>query len=681
MDIDSSVLEEFLGEFIENFLEEKINLHLQNGYSLKNQLLEVDFEELEKFDPALADLLVSEPEFFIDTLEKKIASYNRFTSIKDHFYSPKIKLTKAPKLKNLNEVFTSKIGTLAKFSCMVISKSEIRKYAKIIRYKCNLCDTSFQEKRHYTTKGYRKKCEICKKFALEEDKEYSLQNLTNIVYMQVQETIESSKSLNPQKILLVVEGEMVDTVLSNVDYGNNITVTGIVHLEESREKFLRDKGITKTFVLVNNIESIKKDFEEISISETEEKEIKRFSKNPLLSELLINTIALDINGHDMIKRALLLQLFGGTKNKLRKNGEEFRSQIHILLMGDPGQAKSQFLRSIHSIAPKSIYADGSNSSGVGLTASVSEKNEFGERLCRAGALSLASGGFVMLDEMDKLSKENKEHLNQALEHGEVSINKASFSITISTKTSVLAAANPKHSSFDRNKSLISQFDFVPTTLSRFDLIFPLLDDVDEQKDNKTGYHLLNIHTGKENHLDVLDLGFVKKYIAYARKNINPEIPEILFNKIVDYYTRIRLESKSREVAPITPRVLTTLIRLCEANAKMRLSNVVEEKDIEVAKMLFSFCLDSVARNEKGEIDFNLITVGESTEKIKEKEPFTMIKQVILNIQKEYDYADLGLIVKEMTSLGYLEGETKDLIYRGLRKGLIYEKDKDKYAVM
>lgn len=681
MDIDSSVLEEFLGEFIENFLEEKINLHLQNGYSLKNQLLEVDFEELEKFDPALADLLVSEPEFFIDTLEKKIASYNRFTSIKDHFYSPKIKLTKAPKLKNLNEVFTSKIGTLAKFSCMVISKSEIRKYAKIIRYRCNLCDTSFQEKRHYTTKGYKKKCEICKKFALEEDKEYSLQNLTNIVYMQVQETIESSKSLNPQKILLVVEGEMVDTVLSNVDYGNNITVTGIVHLEESREKFLRDKGITKTFILVNNIESIKKDFEEISISETEEKEIKKFSKNPLLSELLINTIALDINGHDMIKRALLLQLFGGTKNKLRKNGEEFRSQIHILLMGDPGQAKSQFLRSIHSIAPKSIYADGSNSSGVGLTASVSEKNEFGERLCRAGALSLASGGFVMLDEMDKLTKENKEHLNQALEHGEVSINKASFSITISTKTSVLAAANPKHSSFDRNKSLISQFDFVPTTLSRFDLIFPLLDDVDEQKDNKTGYHLLNIHTGKENHLDVLDLGFVKKYIAYARKNINPEIPEILFNKIVDYYTRIRLESKSREVAPITPRVLTTLIRLCEANAKMRLSNVVEEKDIEVAKMLFSFCLDSVARNEKGEIDFNLITVGESTEKIKEKEPFAMIKQVILNIQKEYDYADLGLIVKEMTSLGYLEGETKDLIYRGLRKGLIYEKDKDKYAVM
>ena len=681
MDIDSSVLEEFLGEFIENFLEEKIDLHLQNGYSLKNQLLEVDFEELEKFDPALADLLVSEPEFFIDTLEKKIASYNRFTSIKDHFYSPKIKLTKAPKLKNLNEVFTSKIGTLAKFSCMVISKSEIRKYAKIIRYRCNLCDTSFQEKRHYTTKGYKKKCEICKKFALEEDKEYSLQNLTNIVYMQVQETIESSKSLNPQKILLVVEGEMVDTVLSNVDYGNNITVTGIVHLEESREKFLRDKGITKTFVLVNNIESIKKDFEEISISETEEKEIKKFSKNPLLSELLINTIALDINGHDMIKRALLLQLFGGTKNKLRKNGEEFRSQIHILLMGDPGQAKSQFLKCIHSIAPKSIYADGSNSSGVGLTASVSEKNEFGERLCRAGALSLASGGFVMLDEMDKLSKENKEHLNQALEHGEVSINKASFSITISTKTSVLAAANPKHSSFDRNKSLISQFDFVPTTLSRFDLIFTLLDNVDEQKDNKTGYHLLNIHTGKENHLDVLDLGFVKKYIAYARKNINPEIPEILFNKIVDYYTRIRLESKSREVAPITPRVLTTLIRLCEANAKMRLSNVVEEKDIEVAKMLFSFCLDSVARNEKGEIDFNLITVGESTEKIKEKEPFTMIKQVILNIQKEYDYADLGLIVKEMSSLGYLEGEIKDLIYRGLRKGLIYEKDKDKYAVM
>lgn len=675
-------LDSYLSDFVETCLMDKINTHICTTYSIKNTRLELDYEELEKYDLALADYLILYPESIIEKFEEHIKNLNIETPIGK--YSPKIIIKNVPKLKHLNEVFNKEKGSLVKFSCMVISKSKIRPLPTLISYVCNICESEIKQKRTYFSKGYKKLCDSCRKFSLVPSEKDSEHEHTNIVFVQVQETLESSKSLNPERLTLLVTGELTDDILPKVDHGDNITVTGIIHVEDSREKFFKEKGIKDYFLMVNNIESIKKDFEDIYISPAEEKQIIELSKSEKLDQILLNSIAKDVYGYDEIKKALLLQLFGGTKNKLKKSGVEERSQIHVLLIGDPGLAKSEFLRSVNAIAPKSIYADGGNSTAVGLTASVSEKNEFGERVCRAGALVLASGGMVQLDEFDKLSNENKEHLNQALEHGKVSINKANFSISVSAKTSVLAAANPKNSNFIPTNSLISQFNIVATTLSRFDLIFAIVDKIDEVRDRLTAKHMLKIHSGNYSDNFSLEPEFVKKYIAYARKNIQPVLTEKVRTKIEDYYTFVRLDSKIREVNPITPRVINNIVRLSEANAKMRLSNVVEEIDVEVARSLFTYCLNSIAKDDTGLIDPGVLHLGETKKQINERnerETFTMIRDVILNLTRERDLAELDLILKETASLGVTENRTKEILHILMKNGDIYEKNKDEYSLI
>ena len=215
----------------------------------------------------------------------------------------------------------------------------------------------------------------------------------------------------------------------------------------------------------------------------------------MIFDKIAKSIAPSIYGYDEIKRALVLQLFGGTPDKMLVDGSRIRSDMHILLIGDPGSAKTRLLQAVTTMVPKGIYISGKSTTSAGLTAAA-ERDEFSEGgwTLKAGALVLGSGGEVSIDEFDKISDEDKSALLEAMESQTISIAKAGIVAKFNARCSILAAANPKYGRFDPNIYPSEQFDIPPTLLSRFDLIFPIRDMLDEEQDKNIAKHILMQHS-------------------------------------------------------------------------------------------------------------------------------------------------------------------------------------------
>jgi replicative DNA helicase Mcm (EC 3.6.1.-) len=268
-----------------------------------------------------------------------------------------------------------------------------------------------------------------------------------------------------------------------------------------------------------SIKPRQKEFIEIEVTPEEEQKIKELAKDPHIFEKIAKSIAPSIYGYDEIKKALALQLFGGTPDKKLVDGGPIRSDIHILLIGDPGSAKTRLLQAVTSIVPKGIYVSGKSTSSAGLTAAA-ERDEFAEGgwTLKAGALVLGSGGEVSIDEFDKISDEDKSALLEALESQTISIAKAGIVAKFNAKASVLAAANPKYGRFDKNQYPAEQFDIPPALLSRFDLIFPIMDVLDEEQDKKIARHILVQHQAAG-----AQLAQIEEYEQVEAPPIEPEL--------------------------------------------------------------------------------------------------------------------------------------------------------------
>ena len=270
----------------------------------------------------------------------------------------------------------------------------------------------------------------------------------------------------------------------------------------------------------NYLEPIQEDFSEIDISKKEMKQIEELSKDPKVYEKMINSIAPTIFGHEKIKEALLLQLMGGVK-KFREKGITTRGDMHILLIGDPGSGKSQLLKRMSKIAPKARYISGKGTSGAGLTASVVKDEFLRGYALEAGALVLTNKGLCCIDELDKMSPEDRSAMHEALEQQTVTISKANIQATLRAETTVLAAANPKFGRFDPYELLAKQIDLPSTLINRFDLIFPIRDLPDSVRDEKMADFILSLHIDPMSKEEVIEQNLMKKYIAYAKQTIKP----------------------------------------------------------------------------------------------------------------------------------------------------------------
>ena len=348
-----------------------------------------------------------------------------------------------------------------------------------------------------------------------------------------------------------------------------------------------------------------------------------------------------------------------------------KKDIHILFVGDPGIGKSQMLKYVSKLAPRSIYTSGKGTTGAGLTAAA-VRDELGGWSLEAGALVLGDQGNVCVDELDKMRSEDRSALHEALEQQTVSIAKAGIMATLNSRCSVLAAANPKFGRFNRFKALAEQIDLPAPILSRFDLIFVIEDKPERKRDAEIAEHILKTH-------QVSSIGYeiepelLRKYIAYARKNINPELTDEANTVLKEFYVSTRNSNTEEEgPVPITARQLEAIIRLAEASAKLKLKDKVEREDAERAVKLQLACLRKIGVDpETGEIDIDKVE-GRTPKSDRDKLQRVMAEIELL--QEEYaGQAPRDVLITNMKEKFDVGEEKVDSIIKNLKhKGLIYE---------
>ena len=337
---------------------------------------------------------------------------------------------------------------------------------------------------------------------------------------------------------------------------------------------------------------------------------------------------------------------------------------HNFIANDVFVHNSQILRYVANLAPRAIYTSGKSSSAAGLTAAAVRDEFTGSWVLEAGVLVLADGGFALIDEFDKMSDRDRSAIHEALEQQSISISKAGITATLNARTTVIAAANPKYGRFNRHKSLPEQLDLPPTLLSRFDLIFLLLDEPDEKIDSAIARHILRVRRGeKEVTSPKIPYDLLKKYIAYARKNVHPKLSREAMDEIERYYVRMRRGIRQSKVEngvqpiPITPRQLEALIRLSEAHARMRLSDVVTREDAKAAVEIVEKTLKTIAVDEEGNVDISILEAGRSSRKINKMEK---LLEIIEELEEQGEYgAPVDDIVEEASKAGV--GTKKEIL--------------------
>ncbi len=484
----------------------------------------------------------------------------------------------------------------------------------------------------------------------------------------------------PRGVDVILDDDLVDRVKP----GDRIQLVGIFRSLGNRNAG-HNSALFKTVVLANNIVLLSSKsgggIAQATITDTDIRNINKIAKRKNVFDLLAQSLAPSIYGHDYIKKAILLMLLSGMEKNL-ENGTHLRGDINILMVGDPSTAKSQLLRFVLNTAPLAIATTGRGSSGVGLTAAVTQDKETGERRLEAGAMVLADRGVVCIDEFDKMSDVDRVAIHEVMEQQTVTIAKAGIHTSLNARCSVIAAANPIFGQYDTHKDPHKNIALPDSLLSRFDLLFIVTDDIEDKRDREVSEHVLRMHRyrqagteegapvreqafqtlgvgiqtdadsnkptpvyekfdvmlhagmtlttgrGREKKIEVLSIPFIKKYIQYAKSRVKPVLTQEASETISEIYVSLRnddMAGNQRKTSPMTVRTLETIIRLATAHAKSRLSNRVEKKDAIAAEHILRFALFKEVDEKEGARKRRKKTVADSeseTESSSEDEDVT-----------------------------------------------------------
>ena len=588
----------------EEFFREQYSSQMAKILSEGKGHIKIDYQILQKFNTELADALIESPEESIQAAQKALENMSVLEGLS--VYPRFFNLNKEDCIR-IRDLRSTHIGKLISVEGLIKRASEVRPEVVSAVFECVNCGQTYEKEQKSTELKAPYECSNCgqRKFEIIEKKMIDVQVIT---IEESPEDIEGSEQ--PSRISGYLRGDLVDPDFrKRVVPGNKVVLTGI--LKESPMKTSSKRY--DLYLEISYLEPKEMEFEEIEISPAEEKEILKLAKNPKIMDKIVSSIAPSIYGFNEIKRAIALQLFSGVR-KERPDGTVSRGDIHILLIGEPGTGKSMILKFVGSLAPKGRYVVGKSSTAAGITASVVRDELTGGFALEAGALVLANKGLVGIDEIDKMSSEDRSALHEAMEQQTITVSKANIQATLQARTSILAAGNPRFGRFDLYKPIAEQINISETLLSRFDLIFPIRDIPNKEKDIKLANHILSMHKEPEKQRGVIDRDLLRKYIAYAKRNVKPKITEEAEEEIKKFYIGIRTKKGAREEGdlsvPISARQLEALIRLSEASAKSRLSEFVEVYDAKVAIDSLTYCLKEVGIDpETGEFDIDRIESG------------------------------------------------------------------------
>ena len=608
--------------------------------------LDVPFHRIETADMGLADLLLERPE---EVLRAGTGAMRELLPVAGpEADGLRLRITGLPSTarRSIRGIREGDLNRFLALDGIVRKATEVRPQILDAVFSCLACRAEVHELQDVTVPLLREpiECPHCGKPAGRTRFRLLPERSTYIdsQRIEVQENPESLKGgAHPQGMSVLLTEDLTGRVIPGSRVVVNGTLKSLQRASASRSGLVRSTTF-ELMVLGNSLEYKQQEYDEIQITDEEEALILRFKGDPRIVDTIVLSLAPTIHGMEDEKEAIALQLFGGVE-KRHADGVRTRGDLHILLVGDPGVAKSQLLRYVADVAPRGIYTSGKGATAAGLTAAAVKDDFAGGRwVLEAGMLVLADGGIAVIDELDKMTPEDRSAMHEALEQQSVSIAKAGITATLNARCPVLAAANPKLGRFTADRSIAEQIDLPPTLLSRFDVIYSILDKPNQQRDRFLANRILLSHREGEareatagstppSSSAPFDPEFLRKYIAYARRHIRPVLSNEALQTLEDFYVSVREEGeKPDSPVPITARQLEALVRMSEAAARARLSPVVNVDDARRAIRVVEKFLKRISQSE-GKLDIDVVTTGVSHS---QRERQLLFDDVVRRVQEE-----------------------------------------------
>ena len=557
----------------------------------------IDYSDLERFDTDLATSLVKEPDLFFKAFDSAAVET---LNVENPSYADRIgrelrvRIRELPDRISLRGVNKNLLNTLIQVAGMVTRTSELRPLAVNAAFRCVNLHITFVEQNGSGV--ILKRPAKCDTEGCGETKNFELDDLkTDFLDFQVIRIQEMPEELPPGQLPQSFDVNLTGDIVNSARPGDRIFLTGIVKAE-SENIGAYSRKLFNSRIEANFVEQTSRRPEEQSVTREEEETIKSLANLPGAFDRLVSSVAPAIIGHEVHKEAVLL-LMVGSPQKTLPDGTTLRGDINILLVGDPGTAKSEILKYVSRIAPRGLFTSGRGTTAAGLTAAVvKEKN--GMMMLEAGATVLADLGVACIDEFDKMREEDRSALHEVMEQQTASVAKGGIIATLNARTSILAAANPLEGKYDMFKNLLDNVPLPIPLLTRFDLVFIIQDTPDRSSDETVAKHILDMRAKSLFPVaPPIEFDLLKKYIIYAKK-LDPELTEEARARLSSEYIKLRADTSKEGQISITPRWLEGMIRLSIARARLLLHPRVTEDDALHAITLIEKMLKSVGTDQK-----------------------------------------------------------------------------------
>ena len=585
-----------------------------------NKSIELNFPHLQHANTYLAEWIILYPDLVLPFLNDVIFEltcelFPRYSDISKETF---VRIRDLPTLVELRGLRCEHIGHLIKIKGVVTKRTVVYPLLKVAYFSCTKCGEINGPFYYHGMNSVLNigSCPMCqsngpyKKEAIE------------CVYKNYQRiTIqEPPGALPPGRVPRQKEIILTDDLVDSARPGDEVEITGVYKSKFDYGTNLKNGfPVFSTYFEANCIKRLN-DIEINELTEEDKIDLRKLAKKSNITNMIFNSIAPSIYGNTFIKKALAIAMFSGVA-KDPQGKHKIRGDINVLLLGDPGTAKSQFLKYLQKVFTRSVYTTGKGASAVGLTAGVHKDPITKEWTLEGGALVLADKGICLIDEFDKMNDQDRTSIHEAMEQQSISISKAGIVTSLQARCSVIAAANPIKGRYDNHLSFSDNVELTDPILSRFDILCVVKDQVDPIVDEQLATFVINSHIMSHPHkysddnknvllednyndedVEMLSQDTLKKYIMYARKYIQPKLSELNKNKVSKFYADLRKESELVGGLSIAVRHLESLLRIAEASAKMQLREIVRSDDIDFAIQII---LESFLQSQKYSIANNL----------------------------------------------------------------------------